>query len=97
MAAPGVSARKLLIHLGGAYRAFRKGAAQRAERDVAARLAAVEQKDTALERLRAKMIAALPSNLRSHFIADTQIEKREVEAATKALKNKEKDGDQRRS
>ncbi|OWY10822.1 hypothetical protein B6V74_01990 [Thioclava sp. F42-5] len=95
LTAPGASARKLLIHLGGAYRAFRLGAARKAENDVAARLAAVAQKETALEKLRAKMIAALPSNLRSHFIADTQIEKREVEEATKALKGKSKNGDQR--
>lgn len=97
LAAPNASARKLLIHLGGAYRAFRKGAAQQAKRDVAARKAAVEQKEMALERLRTKMIAALPSNLRSHFIADTQIEKREVEASSKTLKENGKNSDQRSS
>jgi len=93
--APGSSARKLLIHLGGAYRAFRQGAAQQAEKSVAARLAAVEQKETALDQLRAKMLAALPSGLRKHFIADTQIEKRAVEIASKELKNNHKNNDQK--
>ena len=81
--APGSSARKLLIHLGGAYRAFRQGAAQQAEKSVAARLAAVEQKETALDQLRAKMLAALPSGLRKHFIADTQIEKGRSKSQTR--------------
>ncbi|WP_295535284.1 hypothetical protein [uncultured Thioclava sp.] len=42
--------------------------------------------ETALNQLRAKMLAALPSSLRKHFIAGTQIEIRTVEVVNKELK-----------